>query len=1034
VADKVEAEVCTAEEAADAATGLAEIPTTDAVATMEVVENAVVGGEMSVGSSDLAGQSESEVHIAEGMTDAATSPAEIPTIGAVAATEAVEDAVVCVAVAGREINVGSSDLSVPLKSEVCIAEGMSDVATGPAEIPTIGAVAATEAVEDAVVGGEMSVSSSDLAGQSESEVHIAEGMTDAATGPAEIPTTGAVATTEAVENAVVGGEMSVGSPDLAGQLVAEVCTEQGVTLALSGTKRHNRYSKRQIDTDVHNADGRLSSFCLDDSSGLKMRCRSSQKKSVMSSAESSTCPTVSISSARVTRGAIAKSLLSNQTPKKPIQFKGSPVKRACDGKVLYLPTKVKRPLNSKSRPSLGSTSSLEAGCSSANKAGVGKTTKQPRVHEVIFSLSKKEKQQSKRHSSEDPHVTDLPNKKNKVRGSVVNNATLLQERRQLLKGRYAGMDESGDDEDDDYVPKQGSRSVSLKPQPTRKKTGKKGRVMLLKKQQDTPEDRPAETDDESDIGSHSSDSYEDMTDCSSVSDIEPDSDNNTEVQTEDNSQVSHESKSQIQEDWFVPRGLHQQFTFQDCPQRHLVDADEVFDPMTFYSLFLDDDIITMMVTETNRYAARTAETKQLQAQSRMRVWSDTNPTEMRQFCGLLLWMGLVRMPTIDCYWRKSSLYRNNIAGNTMTRNRFQLMLANWHFADNEEAAGDRTHKVNALMKALITKFANARNPAEDIVIDETMIAFRGRLQFRQYLPGKAHKYGVKIFKLCDKTGYTYNMTIYKGKNDRTFSMPTEIVLNLSQPYLTDGRTLVTDNFYTSVELATKLLQSRTHLVGTVRSNRKSLPRAVTAAHLKKGEVIARQNNDGVHVLKWRDRRDVMVLSTKHGGNLVNTGKKNRKQEIIQKPEAVLYYNSIKQGIDVSDQMSSYHSPLRKSIRWFHKVAMEFLLGTAVVNAWLLYNEHCRSVGLESRQLQMAGFREFLAMSLLNASGGSDRRSVVESNPVTSTATHFLQVQISYAVAEFYYKTEGEYREYLSVGLIFFFVHACFAVIGICTYL
>jgi len=54
-----------------------------------------------------------------------------------------------------------------------------------------------------------------------------------------------------------------------------------------------------------------------------------------------------------------------------------------------------------------------------------------------------------------------------------------------------------------------------------------------------------------------------------------------------------------------------------------------------------------------------------------------------------------------------------------------LTLANWHFADNEEAAGDRTHKVNALMKVLIAKFSDARNPAEDIVIYETMIAFRG---------------------------------------------------------------------------------------------------------------------------------------------------------------------------------------------------------------------------------------------------------------------------------------------------------------------
>jgi len=44
--------------------------------------------------------------------------------------------------------------------------------------------------------------------------------------------------------------------------------------------------------------------------------------------------------------------------------------------------------------------------------------------------------------------------------------------------------------------------------------------------------------------------------------------------------------------------------------------------------------------------------------------------------------------------------------------------------------------------------------------------------------------------------------------------------------------------------------------------------------------------------------------------------------------------------DVSDQMASYHSAVRKSIRWFHKLAVEFLMGTAVVNALVMYNQHC----------------------------------------------------------------------------------------------
>lgn len=94
---------------------------------------------------------------------------------------------------------------------------------------------------------------------------------------------------------------------------------------------------------------------------------------------------------------------------------------------------------------------------------------------------------------------------------------------------------------------------------------------------------------------------------------------------------------------------------------------------------------------------------------------------------------------------------------------------------------------------------------------------------------------------------------------------------------------------------------------------------------------------------------------------------------------------------MSDQMASYHNPLRKSIRWFHKVAIEFLFGTAVVNAWLLYNAHCRAVGQNSRQLQIAGFREFLADSLLNAGQQKDSAMQSYDGSSTSQGTHYLQV-------------------------------------------
>ena len=69
---------------------------------------------------------------------------------------------------------------------------------------------------------------------------------------------------------------------------------------------------------------------------------------------------------------------------------------------------------------------------------------------------------------------------------------------------------------------------------------------------------------------------------------------------------------------------------------------------------------------------------------------------------------------------------------------------------------------------------------------------------------------------------------------------------------------------------------------------------------------------------------------------------------------MIYYNGTKQGIDVSDQMASYHCALRKTIRWYQKVAIELLLGTAVVNAMHLYNERSRMAG--QKRMNIVRFR------------------------------------------------------------------------------
>ena len=101
-----------------------------------------------------------------------------------------------------------------------------------------------------------------------------------------------------------------------------------------------------------------------------------------------------------------------------------------------------------------------------------------------------------------------------------------------------------------------------------------------------------------------------------------------------------------------------------------------------------------------------------------------------------------------------------------------------------------------------------------------MLPWRGRLAFRQYNPGKAHKYGVNIYKLCDPEGYIYTSQVYAGKDRYTqrgrptaiVTHSSQIVFDLAEQYLESGRTVTTDNFYSSVALAKMLLEHLTHLV------------------------------------------------------------------------------------------------------------------------------------------------------------------------------------------------------------------------------
>ncbi len=78
-----------------------------------------------------------------------------------------------------------------------------------------------------------------------------------------------------------------------------------------------------------------------------------------------------------------------------------------------------------------------------------------------------------------------------------------------------------------------------------------------------------------------------------------------------------------------------------------------------------------------------------------------------------------------------------------------------------------------------------------------------------------------------------------------------------------------------------------------------------------------------------------------------------------KPKVVVDYNKGRQGTDLSDQLSAYYTCLRRSLKWYRKVAFELIFGTAIVNSYLVYKEH-----YSTNNMTILKFRESLVRSLL----------------------------------------------------------------------
>jgi len=88
---------------------------------------------------------------------------------------------------------------------------------------------------------------------------------------------------------------------------------------------------------------------------------------------------------------------------------------------------------------------------------------------------------------------------------------------------------------------------------------------------------------------------------------------------------------------------------------------------------------------------------------------------------------------------------------------------------------------------------------------------------------------------------------------------------------------------------------------------------VTEKKLKKGELVA-QHSGPVSVLKWKDKKDVTIISTYHGEETRVKRAKCRQEN--RKPVTVLDYNENMGGVDLKVQLlQPYLLERKKMTKW-----------------------------------------------------------------------------------------------------------------------
>ncbi|CAF1319632.1 unnamed protein product [Adineta ricciae] len=323
--------------------------------------------------------------------------------------------------------------------------------------------------------------------------------------------------------------------------------------------------------------------------------------------------------------------------------------------------------------------------------------------------------------------------------------------------------------------------------------------------------------------------------------------------------------------------------------------------------------------------------------------------EIKAFIGLLLLGGLLgkSKKSIRSIWRRNPL-ESPIFKATMSRERFEKIISCLRFDDKTTREG----------RGKSDKFAAIRT---DVTIDELLLGFRVKCPFRQFIPKKHDKYGLKFWLCVDVDSYyVLNAFPYIGRQphqERQTQIGASVVLELLLPLYDSNRNVSIDNFFTSVPLVKELQMKNLTLIGTLRKNKPEIPIEFQSNRKREIGPSLFGFHGGLTLASFvhKQNKAALLLCSKHHDNQVNM--KNGK------PIIVLDYNKTKGTVDTVDQMCHKYTAKRGTRRW-PLCVFYGMIDIAAINALIVWKAKNPQWN-QNKKFQRRLFLEELGLSLVS---------------------------------------------------------------------